>query len=208
LKQVRLNKSFETDLFRRNRQNLRNINKMLFATARALHRHFRNAAISSSPTAPIRICYWLISSQRYRIGVAFYLQGVDGARVERILELSNIAVNKNTVPGDKSAIIPGGIRMGASRFCQSAFHVAGTPAMTTRGLKESDFETVAEFVDRAVAITLDIKKTVAGTKLKDFKDAVAEGDAFPQVAQLKRDVVDFSQSFPVIGFGLLFLFDI
>jgi glycine/serine hydroxymethyltransferase len=32
--------------------------------------------------------------------------------VERVLELANIAVNKNTVPGDKSAFIPGGIRLG------------------------------------------------------------------------------------------------
>jgi glycine hydroxymethyltransferase len=44
---------------------------------------------------------------------------VDGAKVERICELSNIALNKNTVPGDKSALSPGGIRL-------------GTPAVTTR----------------------------------------------------------------------------
>jgi len=40
-------------------------------------------------------------------------QGLDGARVERVLELVNIAANKNTVPGDKSALVPGGLRMGA-----------------------------------------------------------------------------------------------
>merc|ERR1712125_181515 len=38
---------------------------------------------------------------------------VTGARVERILELACIAANKNTVPGDTSALNPGGIRMGA-----------------------------------------------------------------------------------------------
>jgi glycine hydroxymethyltransferase len=46
-------------------------------------------------------------------------RGLDGARVERVLELANIAANKNTVPGDVSAMTPGGIRM-------------GTPALTTR----------------------------------------------------------------------------
>jgi glycine hydroxymethyltransferase len=46
-------------------------------------------------------------------------KGIDGARVERVLELINISVNKNTVPGDTSAMMPGGIRMGA-------------PAMTSR----------------------------------------------------------------------------
>ena len=40
-------------------------------------------------------------------------KGLDGARVERVLELANISVNKNTVPGDVSAMTPGGIRMGA-----------------------------------------------------------------------------------------------
>ena len=33
--------------------------------------------------------------------------GVDGSRVERVLELAHIACNKNTVPGDKSAMVPG-----------------------------------------------------------------------------------------------------
>ncbi len=45
--------------------------------------------------------------------------GLDGARVERVMELVNLAANKNTIPGDVSAMTPGGIRM-------------GTPALTTR----------------------------------------------------------------------------
>lgn len=38
---------------------------------------------------------------------------IDGARIEKICDLANIACNKNTVPGDKNALIPGGIRVGA-----------------------------------------------------------------------------------------------
>ena len=49
------------------------------------------------------------------------------------------AANKNTVPGDVSALVPGGLRM-------------GSPALTSRGFVERDFEQVAEFVDRAVNI--------------------------------------------------------
>ncbi len=41
-----------------------------------------------------------------------FYQGVDGSRVERVMELAHIAANKNTVPGDVSAMVPGGIRMG------------------------------------------------------------------------------------------------
>ena len=39
-------------------------------------------------------------------------KGIDGSRVERVMELCHIAANKNTVPGDVSAMVPGGIRMG------------------------------------------------------------------------------------------------
>ena len=41
-------------------------------------------------------------------------KGLDGARVERVCELCNITVNKNTCPGDKSAFNPGGLRIGVS----------------------------------------------------------------------------------------------
>ncbi|KAJ1339297.1 hypothetical protein BSLG_006064 [Batrachochytrium salamandrivorans] len=68
----------------------------------------------------------------------------DGAQVERILELVNIASNKNTIPGDKSALVPHGLRI-------------GSPAMTTRGLVEADFANIAELIDRAVKITVDMQ---------------------------------------------------
>lgn len=54
-------------------------------------------------------------------------QKLDGSRTSRILEFCNIYVNKNTVPGDTSAFNPKGMRL-------------GSPAMTTRGLEEKDFE--------------------------------------------------------------------
>ena len=61
--------------------------------------------------------------------------GTDGARVETILERCSIAANKNTCPGDKSALRPGGMRLGA-------------PALTSRNLLEADFEQVVEFIHR------------------------------------------------------------
>merc|ERR1719198_2579886 len=72
--------------------------------------------------------------------------GIDGARVESVLEAAQIALNKNTVPGDKSAFIPGGIRI-------------GTPALTTRGFTEAHFETVADFIHRGVECAKEVNSS-------------------------------------------------
>jgi glycine hydroxymethyltransferase len=75
--------------------------------------------------------------------------------------------------------------------------------MTTRGLGPKDFDQVADFIDRAVDITVKIKKQLPpSSKLKDFKDLVGEdGSAFSEIADLKKSVVQFARQFPVIGFG-------
>ncbi|ANB11456.1 glycine hydroxymethyltransferase SHM1 [Sugiyamaella lignohabitans] len=112
---------------------------------------------------------------------------IDGARVETILELVNIAANKNTVPGDKSALVPGGIRV-------------GTPAMTTRGFTTADFEKVASYIDRAVKIAVSIKEDAAS---KGLKQKVAEfraaAETLPEVEQLKNEVTEWALTFPVPG---------
>lgn len=114
-------------------------------------------------------------------------KAIDGARVERVLELANITTNKNTVPGDTSALTPSGIRLGA-------------PALTSRGFTEKDFEKVAEFFDRGVALTVDIKAKT-GKKLADFKAHLAGGaSAEPALEALAQDVADWASTFPTVGF--------
>jgi glycine hydroxymethyltransferase len=112
--------------------------------------------------------------------------GVDGSRVERVLELAHIACNKNTVPGDVSAMVPGGLRI-------------GTPALTSRGFTEKDFEQVAEFIVRGIKIAQDVKSKTQGTKLKDFRDAL-DSKEWPELTQLTKDVEEFATQFPTIGF--------
>ena len=115
-------------------------------------------------------------------------RGIDGARVERVLELACIATNKNTIPGDTSALNPGGIRM-------------GTPALSSRGLKEDDFAKVAEFFDRAVTIAVELKKTDQGKKLKGFREMCAVGPSVhPDLVRLRKEVSEFACMFPTIGF--------
>ena len=112
-------------------------------------------------------------------------QGVDGARVERVLELVGVASNKNTVPGDKSALKPGGLRM-------------GTPAMTTRGFQGEDFVRVADIVNRAVTITQRLDKAAKedaeakGRKnpasVKAFIEYLGEGENESEIVQLRSEV--------------------
>jgi glycine hydroxymethyltransferase len=114
---------------------------------------------------------------------------IDGARVERVLEMACIASNKNTVPGDTSALTPSGIRMGA-------------PALTSRGFKEDDFTKVAEFFDRAVDIAIELKNTDEGKKLKSFKSMCSVGPSVsPKLVELRKDVTTFASSFPTVGFN-------
>ena len=56
-----------------------------------------------------------------------------GAKVERVLELAAISTNKNTVPGDKSALNPSGLYL-------------GTPVLTSRQMGEEMKRTVDEAI--------------------------------------------------------------
>lgn len=72
-------------------------------------------------------------------------QGLTGTKVENALDEVHITLNKNTILGDKSAITPGGVRI-------------GTPAITTRGYLEEDSREVARFIDETFKIALSIQE--------------------------------------------------
>ena len=66
-------------------------------------------------------------------------EGRTGKEVEALLDAANITANKNTVPGEtRSPFVTSGIRL-------------GTPAVTSRGLKEADMELVAGYIARIIA---------------------------------------------------------
>ena len=121
-------------------------------------------------------------------------QGIDGGRVERVLELVGVAANKNTVPGDRSALTPGGLRM-------------GTPAMTTRGFSEHDFARVADIVDRAVVIAVKTDKAARKAaeekgdkspgRLKLFLEHLGNGETIPEIVQLRSEVADWVGTYPL-----------
>ncbi len=92
-------------------------------------------------------------------------KGIKGADAEKALGLAGITVNKNTVPFDpRSPFDPSGIRM-------------GTPALTTRGLKEAEMDQVAEWIDRAI--------TANGQDAK--------------LATIKQEIEVFAKDYPLPG---------
>jgi glycine hydroxymethyltransferase len=65
-------------------------------------------------------------------------EGRTGKEVEALLDAANITANKNTVPGEtRSPFVTSGIRL-------------GTPAVTSRGLKEADMALVAGYIVRII----------------------------------------------------------
>jgi glycine hydroxymethyltransferase len=123
-------------------------------------------------------------------------RGMTGSKVEKVLELCSITTNKNSIVGDTSALNPGGIRL-------------GTPALTTRGLKEDDFDQVAEFLHAGFQIAVkaetvaqerlsssDVDGATKKVLLKSFLD-VLESDTELQreIEELRSNVEAFACNF-------------
>ncbi|MFZ4683568.1 MAG: serine hydroxymethyltransferase, partial [Terrimicrobiaceae bacterium] len=90
-------------------------------------------------------------------------RGLTGSEASHVLDLAAITVNKNAIPYDTEPITKtGGIRI-------------GTPAMTTRGLKEEDFMQVADYIHAALEARADEAK----------------------LAAIRREVVAFTSKFPL-----------
>ncbi|EDO17483.1 hypothetical protein Kpol_1058p20 [Vanderwaltozyma polyspora DSM 70294] len=133
-----------------------------------------------------KLGYRLVSdgTDSHMVLVSLREQGVDGARVEYVCEKINIALNKNSIPGDKSALVPGGIRVGA-------------PAMSTRGMGEQDFKRIVDYIDKTVQFARNIQQSLPkdANKLKDFKAKVDESSA--DLASLKQDIYNWTAEFPL-----------
>lgn len=65
-------------------------------------------------------------------------QGLNGTKATKLLDPQHITISKSTLPYDTEKVMHGGgIRI-------------GTPAVTTRGMKEGDMRTIADLIDRAL----------------------------------------------------------
>lgn len=84
-------------------------------------------------------------------------KGITGTQAQDALEAAGIFVNKNTVPGEtRSPFEPSGIRL-------------GTPAVTTRGMKEKEMKVIAGWINRVVRNYQNQEEIKAvGKKVKEF----------------------------------------
>ena len=86
-----------------------------------------------------------------------------GGEAQHALDAAGITCNKNMIPDDpRPPMDPSGIRL-------------GTPAITTRGLKEDDMKKVAEWIDQAIMNRADVAK----------------------LAAIKAEVAEFMKAFPL-----------
>ena len=90
------------------------------------------------------------------------------------------------MPGDKSALNPGGMRLGAH-------------ALTSRGFKEAEFKKVVQLVDKAVMLAKE-----AQSKTKTMKEYNAfindDADITAKCDDLRAEVNDFALKYPMPGF--------
>jgi glycine hydroxymethyltransferase len=84
-------------------------------------------------------------------------KGLTGRDAEDALDLAGITVNKNAIPFDvQPPKITSGIRV-------------GTPAVTTRGMKESEMKAIADFIDQALSAPDDLGNLAKlGAEVKEF----------------------------------------
>ncbi|VEU20891.1 DEKNAAC101914 [Brettanomyces naardenensis] len=133
-----------------------------------------------------KLGYKLVSdgTDSHMVLVSLRDKGIDGARVESVCEKINVALNKNSIPGDRSAMVPGGVRI-------------GSPAMTTRGANEEDFKRIVDYIDSAVKFAKNVQANLPAdaNRLKDFKEKIAEPSE--ELEALKKEVYDWAGEYPL-----------
>ena len=94
--------------------------------------------------------------------------------------------NKNSVPGDKSALSPGGIRLGSS-------------SLTSRGFKEDDFKSVAGLLHDVIELALKIQNK-SGKKMVDFEKCCTDDIFSEEIFKLKNAINFFASSFELYDY--------
>jgi len=94
-------------------------------------------------------------TENHMIWIDLRNKNIDGWQAHVTLEVANIYGNKQTIPNDpKPPYYPSGYRL-------------GTPAITTRGMKEKEMKMIAGFINRGVEIAQRLKTKGLGSEIKE-----------------------------------------
>ena len=94
-------------------------------------------------------------------------KNITGKKAQETLDKAHITLNKNAVPfDDKSPFVTSGIRV-------------GVPAITTRGMKEADMQTVVDLIDR-VLVNIDDEQTINAVKV-DVRSFMKQFPLYPEL---------------------------
>jgi glycine hydroxymethyltransferase len=94
-------------------------------------------------------------------------KNITGKKAQETLDLAHITLNKNAVPfDDKSPFVTSGIRV-------------GVPAVTTRGMKESDMVAIVGLIDR-VLMNIDNPATITAVK-EEVKSLMSQFPLYPEL---------------------------
>jgi glycine hydroxymethyltransferase len=107
---------------------------------------------------------------------------ITGSKFEKLAEMCDVSVNKNTVSTDKSALSPSGIRL-------------GTPALTSRGFTKDDFRFVADILKQICELAIKIQESSLTNKLTDF---INNTDFYKdEIEIIKFRVNEYCMKFPL-----------
>jgi glycine hydroxymethyltransferase len=141
----------------------------------------KNAAVLAKELGTVSETHLvLLSLTKYGYGM--------GYQAQYALEEAGITVNKNTIPGEPaSPFYPSGIRL-------------GTPALTTRGMREKDMIRIAAWIKRVLEEIRGLDLPKEQEKRKDFLKEVKEKiHKNRNLKQIRREVEKFAGKFPVPG---------
>ncbi|KAI3803885.1 hypothetical protein L1987_32049 [Smallanthus sonchifolius] len=109
--------------------------------------------------------------------------GLTGKNFEKVCAMCHITVNKIPIFDDHGTMVLGGVRI-------------GTPAMTSRGCLESDFETMGGFLFRAALITRTIQREHGNVAKGILKDGL---ENHKDIVDLRAQVENFATQFAMPG---------
>jgi len=113
-----------------------------------------------------------------------------GVFADKALSAIGITANKNTIPNDPGTpFYPSGLRL-------------GTPALTTRGMKEKEMETIGKWIAsvlklfKGITLPASADKVARVAAIKDFEKKLADSE---EIRALREEVRALASSFPVPG---------